>query len=101
MFSGKLNPSADAGGIMSGLLHKRTSDRNDHFVDVTSYMQVFRDTGQVVLIEVHAFCFSNVPSSLLTLDGGWYIFYCQIVIKNICMSKKNLTLITSWPLFRC
>ncbi|XP_060562640.1 GATOR complex protein WDR24-like isoform X2 [Ruditapes philippinarum] len=48
---GKLNSIGEGSGIMSGLLTKKSTERNDHFVDVTAYMQVFSDTGQVVPIE--------------------------------------------------
>lgn len=43
---GKLRSVTDGGGIMSGLLNKKSTERNDHFVDVTAFMQVFSDTGQ-------------------------------------------------------
>ena len=50
--SGKLSSLAE-GGRLSGILNKKTTEKTDHFVDVTAYMQVFSDTGQVVPIEVH------------------------------------------------
>jgi hypothetical protein len=52
---GKLNSIGEGSGIMSSLLTKKSTERNDHFVDVTAYMQVFSDTGQVVPIEVHQY----------------------------------------------
>ncbi|KAL4222635.1 WD repeat-containing protein 24 [Mactra antiquata] len=63
---GKLNTNLDSGGLMAGLLHKKSTDRHDHFVDVAPYMQVFLDTGQVVPIEELSWMVESAKRYLLT-----------------------------------